>query len=162
MTTVESNKLPIKMRPTLRLKSSTPPPEPAPVPKPAPPPPRPAPAATTDVQAVVSKKAARKALWVQAGATRRELIRRFPKIFRAYRAPKVPMKIGTHDDVVAACPDIDAKLIGFAIAQYVNQGDYRDYLVAGATRFDLEGNAAGVVTEDQCRRPKAITPPDKQ
>jgi hypothetical protein len=136
--TVMSN--PMKSRPILRLKSSAPPPEPATVPLAA------------DHATVDSKRNGRRAFWAEVSNTRRQLIERFPAIFRGHKAPKKPLKIGIYADVCAAAADIDPKLIAAAIGQYVRAGNYGEFLVEGATRFDLNGQPCGVVAAHEVRR----------
>jgi ProP effector len=138
---------PLHARPTLRLKSSAPPLEPAPAPRP-PPPPRPAPAVAEPLAAAPSKRSLRK---IAVATTRRELVVRFPACFKAFNAVKIPLKIGIDKDVIAAAPDLDAKLIKTAIAAYCNSGGYPERVVAGAARFDLQGQPCGVVAAHEVR-----------
>jgi ProP effector len=149
---------PLHARPTLRLKSSAPPPEPAPVPKPTPPP-RPAPAVAEPLAAAPSKRS----LWkIAVATTRRELVVRFPACFKAFNAVKLPLKIGVDKDAIAACPDLDVKLLKTAIAAYCNSGGYPECVTAGAARFDLNGEPCGVVAAHEVRRQKAVMTEEKK
>jgi ProP effector len=67
------------------------------------------------------------------------------------------MKIGICQDVVAACPDLDPKLVKLALATYCNHGSYYDCLTPGTVRVDLNGEPAGVVAENEVRRPKTAS-----
>jgi ProP effector len=160
--TVALTNNPLHARPTLRLKSSAPPPEPATVPRPTPPP-RPAPAVAEPLAAELgavdtTKRNEKRLFWAEVSNTRRQLIRRFPAIFRGHKAtPKLPLKVGIYADVCAAAADIDPKLIAAAIGQYVRAGNYGEFLVEGATRFDLNGQPCGVVAAHEVRRHPAVT-----
>jgi hypothetical protein len=160
MTNVEqSTRLPIKMRPTLRLKSSAPPIDPVTAPKPTPPP-TPTPAAEPIAARAhaaeplpISKKVARQ---IAAATMRRQLTVMFPECF-TFKNPKRPLKIKIHEDILAVCPGFDRRTLSDALRSYVSIGGYPECLIEGATRFDLEGKPAGVVEPHQVQRPKAVT-----
>ena len=88
---------------------------------------------------------------------RRQLIARFPNCFKPYESVKRPLKIKIHEDILAACPEFNRRTLGDALRWYTSVGNYPRCLVAGAQRFDLNGDPAGVVTEDEVRRSKAVT-----
>ena len=92
---------------------------------------------------MLSKRTERK---IAAANLRRELVLRFPKCFKDFKNPKVPLKIKIHEDILAACPDIDPKTLGDALRSYVAIGNYPSCLIEGAARIDLNGDAAGAVT----------------
>src|SRR5262245_7272860 len=91
-------------------------------------------------------------------------MRAISKGFRQVRAEaRQPLKIGIHRDVLAAL-EVPEKDLARALRIYVSNRVYRDRLRVGATRIDLNGNPAGVVTPDQLvhlrPRAKAAKPPN--
>jgi ProP effector len=74
------------------------------------------------------------------------LYERFPKCFSSKQ--KRPLKIGIDQSVSEAAPDLPPRKVKQAIAHYANTPSYLKTLIEGATRIDLAGNAAGVVTAD--------------
>jgi RNA chaperone ProQ/FINO-like protein len=143
---------PMKLKPVLKLKltsgSSMPkPPEPVAVPKP-PPPPKPLPAEEPVIAEKLSKTAAHR---IAVATTRRILVLRFPAAFKSLGSPKLPLRIGVREDILAQAPDLDPRLVAAAMRQYIYGFDYRRYLMEGAIRVDLNGEPAGVVTADQAR-----------
>lgn len=83
----------------------------------------------------------------RAAEVREILVQRFPLAFMPKRSPKKPLKIGIYIDVVHRCHDIGRYRIKLAIADYCNGPTYLRAMFPGAIRFDLDGNAAGDVTE---------------
>ncbi|WP_207063901.1 ProQ/FINO family protein [Motiliproteus sp. SC1-56] len=77
----------------------------------------------------------------------------YPRTFD--REAVKPLKIGIQDDLVA-----DGKLpqgkIKRALASYVRSPLYYKALQAGAVRIDLNGEAAGEVTEEQAEHARAM------
>jgi ProP effector len=76
-------------------------------------------------------------------ATLREL---FPAAFS--EQPK-PLKLGVHRDVIERLGPVSHRELRGAFAFYTGSLQYQRALKPGATRIDLDGNAAGVVTEDE-------------
>jgi len=76
------------------------------------------------------------------------LCERFAKAFARFEQRRQPLKIGIHRDVLAAL-EVPEKGLARALRIYVSNRVYRDRLRVGATRIDLNGNPAGVVTPDQ-------------
>jgi ProP effector len=156
MTAVEQvNRLPIKQRPVLRLKLG-PAPKPAAtasvkVAEAAPEPPRAVPykisaeraaAIAVERAAEASRLALREAIQQRAIKTMETLMDRFPLCFNK----PVPLKVGIRKDVYAAAPDLDRHDVVNALNGYCNSEAYKAVLVEGATRIDLNGDTAGVVT----------------
>jgi hypothetical protein len=140
MTSIEQSKVPIRMRPTLRLKSSAPP-KPTPAAEPI--------AAVERAElGTVSKKAQRK---IAAATMRRQLTAMFPECF-TFKSPKRPLKIKIHEDILAVCPGFDRRTLSDALRSHVSRDGCAGCLTEGATRVDLQGNAAGVVTEEQVQK----------
>ena len=87
------------------------------------------------------------------------LIEAYPACFD-WEHPR-PLKIGIHQDLVAA--SFEKAAIKRALARYCNRPLYRRVLQAGAVRVDLQGQASGVVAEDEVptapRRPPRNSPP---
>ena len=86
------------------------------------------------------------------------LIEAYPACFD-WEDPR-PLKIGIHQDLVAA--GFEKAAIKRALARYCNRPLYRRALQAGAVRVDLQGQASGVVAEDEVptapRRPRRNSP----
>jgi RNA chaperone ProQ/FINO-like protein len=191
MTIIEqSDKLPMKMRPVLKLKlgpasapqlcnaslgAAAPVPTPVPVPKPTPAPPAPpaakatppelneaeiagrarraeraaAIAAEKDAKAAVIAK--RVALHQRAMKMREILAERFPACFKGCGEPRLPLKVGIHRDIWNTAPSLSHTDIRGALKDYVSDAAYYQVLAEGAVRVDLNGNPAGVVTEQQAK-----------
>lgn len=73
------------------------------------------------------------------------LSQRWPAIFNI-DAPR-PLKIGIHEDLLQA--GLAQQDLKRALAHYCHTRRYRRTLVEGATRIDLDGRPAGVVTREQ-------------
>lgn len=71
---------------------------------------------------------------------------RFPRCFCAHGKAKYPLKLDTHYDAIAACPDLNAEHIMLAIDDYTRGQRYLEACIFGAIRRDLNGNEAGTVT----------------
>ncbi|BCH33241.1 hypothetical protein MesoLjLc_51710 [Mesorhizobium sp. L-8-10] len=81
-------------------------------------------------------------------AMRIVLSRRFPAAFMAKGHPtKLPLKVGIRDDVFAAAPDLNKEFVRRAIGDYCTGPKYARAMKAGVVRVDLNGSAAGTVTE---------------
>jgi hypothetical protein len=139
----------IKLRPVLKLKlgrASAAAPKPAPVT---------APSSKSVSAPTASSSAAPREL--EASEARRErilrmrdtLIERWPNCFKGPEQAKLPLKIGIHRDIKAIAPELSTKDLGTAIRHYVRDHQYRQAMIAGAARFDLDGNPAGVVAPDE-------------
>jgi ProP effector len=81
--------------------------------------------------------------------TRQTLVERFPKTFRGFGQPKLPLKIGIKADLFASpvVADLDRYAIGCALRDYCTGPTYHGSMVGGASRVDLEGNAVDIVNE---------------
>jgi len=106
------------------------------------------------------------------------LATRFPKTFFVHEAHRRPLKVGIHRDIGAVLGDVvDRRTLHAVLRYYVSNIAYRKSQQAGVDRIDLDGNAAGVVTEleavnaqkgvaglvkaIQKRKPKDTPPPPK-
>jgi ProP effector len=90
---------------------------------------------------------------------RREVIAllaaRFPKCF-SIQAPRVPLKIGIHAEILAALNGaIKPDQLQQALAKYTSVHGYLHSIVAGASRYDIYGSLAGVVTHEEAAYAKA-------
>ena len=75
------------------------------------------------------------------------LSEKFPKAFNGRRQP---LKLGIHRDVEAALADAaTVTAIKQALHFYVTNQGYIEAIKAGASRIDLDGNPAGVVTTEE-------------
>ena len=89
------------------------------------------------------------------GATIALFAARWPRCFSVYEARRRPLKVGIHLEIIAALDGIVTPAqVGAALRLYVCNRVYRCRSYAGATRIDLEGNAAGVVTPEQAKKIK--------
>ena len=76
------------------------------------------------------------------------LATRFPKTFFIHEAHRRPLKVGIHRDIGAVLGDaVDRRALYAVLRYYVSNIAYRKSQQAGVDRIDLDGNAAGVVTE---------------
>jgi hypothetical protein len=85
---------------------------------------------------------------IAAIKTRKVLAKRFPKCFQGFGKPKLPLKIGIHEEIFAAAPELPRRSVLYALADYVGGYSYLKAHIEGATRVDLNGEAAGVVTAE--------------
>ncbi|WP_371346509.1 ProQ/FINO family protein [Ancylobacter sp. IITR112] len=83
---------------------------------------------------------------LEATATRALLAERFPRCFAPKGEPKRPLKLGIHNDLRAAVPDISRRLIRIALDDYTTGNSYLRAMAAGAARLDLDGWPAGEVS----------------
>lgn len=78
-----------------------------------------------------------------------QLQKKFPLAFPKNPAPKVPLKIGIHKDILEQSEQlgIDKSDLRAAIKTWCRGKRYWECLLEDAVRVDLEGNAAGLVTK---------------
>jgi ProP effector len=105
------------------------------------------PAALTDSE-LAYKKVVNQARRNRAMAMRKVLVDRFPKAFKPFYAPKIPLQIGIHEHLLARLPDLQRADILNALHDYTHGATYFSALVEGATRIDLNGEPVGVVTKN--------------
>src|SRR5215475_4301761 len=74
------------------------------------------------------------------------LAERFPNCFTSGGSPR-PLKIGIHEDLMAAGLEFSKTELRRAIGHYCSLDAYRQALVAGGDRVDLDGNPSGSVVE---------------
>jgi ProP effector len=72
----------------------------------------------------------------------KELQEKFPA-FRDY----LPLSIGVDKQLVAQIPDLDRKVLRIALGLHTNSSRYLKVMAKATSRFDLDGNVAGEVTE---------------
>jgi ProP effector len=86
------------------------------------------------------------------------LQKHFPKAFPKNPAPKVPLKIGTFEDLTqhAAKLGLNEAELREAIRTWCSGARYWSCMVEGAKRLDLEGNEAGVVTQADAKRAQQL------
>ena len=76
------------------------------------------------------------------------LCRRFPNCFAMLESRRRPLKLGIHDDILAALGDqVDPTQLGQALRIYVSNLRYRMMQKEGAPRIDLNGDECGAVSE---------------
>jgi sRNA-binding protein len=54
--------------------------------------------------------------------------------------------MGIHEQLFAACPDIDRHAVLFWLGEYTGTTDYHRAMIAGPDRVDLNGAPVGAVT----------------
>ncbi len=82
------------------------------------------------------------------------LAERWPAVFSIYEVRRRPLKLGIHLDILAALDGaVTPKELKFGLSRYCNNAGYlRACCREGATRVDLDGNAAGAVSSDDAKR----------
>lgn len=80
--------------------------------------------------------------------TRALLVEHFPKCFAPKGEPKRPLKVGIHEDIKARLPELAQRSLFIALADYTSGSSYLGAMTDGATRVDLDGEPAGIVTAD--------------
>ena len=80
---------------------------------------------------------------------------RFPACFAVLERRQRPLKIGIHQDIIAAV-GVAPDELGRALWRYTRSEGYCARLKAGAARIDLDGQAARVVTEDEAKGGQAM------
>ena len=76
---------------------------------------------------------------------------KFPLAFAAKGAPKTPLAIGIADDLALALPEITAKHLRLALADYCNGPTYLRHCTEGAARIGLDGQPRGMVSASDAR-----------
>jgi sRNA-binding protein len=68
-------------------------------------------------------------------------------VLAVYQARRRPLKVGIHEDIVAALGDaIEPRELKAALAYYTRNVAYLRHMLHGAWRIDLAGNPAGEVS----------------
>lgn len=98
-----------------------------------------------------------KPAWLEQAQYGIELLKAFfPACFKESKEIQ-PLKIGIKQDLVKYLSTREDIVIGdkacmvTSLSYYVNSPSYHKQVVLGATRIDLEGNAAGVVSSDEAQ-----------
>ncbi len=95
------------------------------------------------------------------------LQKNFPLAFPKKPAPKVPLKIGIHHDLVAHAEQLGLSAVDIraALKKWCQGKRYRECMVAGAARVDLQGQESGLVSKEEASymeqrksRPQASEP----
>ena len=102
----------------------------------------------SEVSATLTDKARANARSLRLKQTYALLLDRFPDCFTSDERRKRPLAIGIHRAVLAKFPDLTNELVGRAVCRYVIKSSYQRCLKAGATRIDLDGQPAGIVSEE--------------
>jgi ProP effector len=76
----------------------------------------------------------------------------YPLAFVVYEQRRKPLKLGIdHDLAIATAGAITLKELKTALQFYVGNVGYLKACIAGATRIDLQGGAAGTVSPDEAK-----------
>lgn len=80
-----------------------------------------------------------------------QLQKQFPLAFPKKPAPKVPLKIGIHKDLLeyAESLGISKNDVRAAVKKWCRSNRYSECLSVGAARVDLKGNEVGNVTKEE-------------
>ena len=86
------------------------------------------------------------------------LQRLFPKAFPKNPAPKLPLKIGIHKELLGKASEIglEEAAITVAVKTWCRGTRYWASIVEGAPRIDLEGNPAGEVTARDAAQARSL------
>jgi ProP effector len=76
----------------------------------------------------------------------------FPGCFFVRR--RKPLKVGIHDEVLAALPAATAKQVGLALTIYTSNSGYLHCIREGAPRVGLGGEVTGYVTAEEAENAK--------
>jgi hypothetical protein len=93
-----------------------------------------------------ARRAAQRERLHRAKVAVERLIVQFPECFKPPDQPPWPLKIGIDRDVLAALPDVSRSDLKRALGCYVRAKAYREALIEGAMRVDLDGNPTAFVT----------------
>lgn len=87
-----------------------------------------------------------------------QLQKQFPNAFPKNPAPKLPLKIGIHRDLLEQSETlgISKKALREAIKVWCCGNRYWDCVVEGAVRVDLKGESVGVVTKEEATQSQAF------
>jgi hypothetical protein len=66
-----------------------------------------------------------------------------------WTAGRIVLKVGIDKDILAADPELNPEIVKLVLRIYVTHETYREVMIEGAGRVDLDGNPAGVVTKSQ-------------
>lgn len=86
------------------------------------------------------------------------LQRQFPAAFPRKPAPKVPLKLGIHNDLYALSESLqlDQPQIKAAIQEWCQGSRYWACLIEDAARIDLSGATVGTVTVEEAKRARQL------
>jgi ProP effector len=77
------------------------------------------------------------------------LAEKYPRTFFVHEAKRRPLKVGIHVDIIATVNGaIEPHELVAALRAYTSNAVYLTRLRPGATRIDLDGNPAGIVTAE--------------
>jgi sRNA-binding protein len=75
---------------------------------------------------------------------------KFPGVFVADKTqPHKPLALGIRQQIRIACPELGRRKVANAMFFFVGRLRYREALVEGAARIDLNGKPVGKVTKDE-------------
>jgi ProP effector len=103
------------------------------------------------ITTTTSRTTERSRAWRAARAARIDVLlalrQQFPNAFaRLSDRKRVPLRVGVHHDIQTAVPELGSIEIACALHHYVSGLSYLRACTEGATRVDLTGAPAGVVT----------------
>src|SRR5262249_32353320 len=105
------------------------------------------PAASASTDNFIQGRPGRLNMTTDAIAVIRTLAERWPKTFFPEAKKRKPLKVGIFEDLKAAAPDINRKMLRLALRMYTTSGAYLFACIKGHKRVDLNGNAVEEVSE---------------
>jgi sRNA-binding protein len=91
-----------------------------------------------------------------ATAVLRTLAERWPKTFFPESKKRKPLKVGILEDLTAAAPDINRKMLRLALRMYTTTDAYLFACSKGHKRIDLNGNEVEEISERDKARASEI------
>ena len=86
----------------------------------------------------------------------RTLAERWPNTFFPEAKKREPLKVGIFEDLKAAAPDINRKMLRLALRMYTTSGTYLFACSKGHKRIDLNGNEVEEISEKDKARAREI------
>jgi ProP effector len=86
----------------------------------------------------------------------RTLAERWPNTFFPEAKKRKPLKVGIFDDLKAAAPDVNRKMLRLALRMYTSSGTYLFACSKGHKRIDLNGNEVEEISEKDKARAREI------
>jgi ProP effector len=84
---------------------------------------------------------------------REKLVTQFPNCFKPAGESRLPLKIGIRQDIMGALPDVSRNDLKLTLSNYVRDKSYREAMIKGAMRVDLDGNPTTAITKEETRWP---------
>jgi sRNA-binding protein len=91
------------------------------------------------------------------------LAQRFPAAFVANKfEPHRPLAHGIREQIRALCPELGRRKIANSLFFYTGRLKYREALIEGVPRVDIDGHPVGVVNHDEAEHAAARVAAEKE